>query len=285
MYIHFSIREKYNQNRKYYGKLLWKTPTLCKMVSLTKNPSDKLGLNKGYNMSKLLDTINNPSNLLEEEKRLFETIQNINLQLENIRKQKESMPEINNETVTKNPKLEFTRALCKAQLKFKPVQKTSKNPYFKSQYAPYEEVWESVGRPLNENNIAVVHKTGFINGSFCLVTKLMHIEGYEEESVHTLNSTEKMQEKGSAETYAKRYNLVALTAVPVVNEDDDGEEDRKLCEETISEIQAKQIEDLIETSKVNKEGFLKWLKIDEVKKITKDKYDVCIKELKKQKVL
>lgn len=133
------------------------------------------------------------------------------------------------EQMIEEPKIQYIKALVKAQSKMKPVQKTGKNPYFKSKYAPYEEVWESVGKPLNENGIAVSHKTLFEGDKFCLVTRLQHVGGYEESSIHIIQAdkNDTMQSKGSAETYAKRYNLVALTGVPIVDEDDDGEEDRK----------------------------------------------------------
>lgn len=127
------------------------------------------------------------------------------------------------------PRIQYIKALVNAQKKFKPVQKTGSNPYFKSKYAPYESVWESVGGPLNESGIAVSHKTVFENDKFFMVTRLQHESGHEETSIHIIQAdkNDTMQSKGSAETYAKRYNLVALTAVPIVNEDDDGEEDRK----------------------------------------------------------
>ena len=122
-----------------------------------------------------------------------------------------------------DPKRDFIEALVKAQLEFKPVAKSATNPFFKSSYAPYEEVWSSVGRPLNSNGFAVLHQTKIEDGNFIIITRLIHVSGHEEYSEHQIpNSTTNMQDKGKAETYGKRYNLVALTAVPVGGDDDDG---------------------------------------------------------------
>lgn len=127
-------------------------------------------------------------------------------------------------SLAKDSRLEFIEALSKAQLQFKPVSKNSDNPFFRSKYSTYEEVWASVGKPLNENGFAVMHKTYIENGHFLLATILMHKGGHEEISEHEIVPENKnnMQGKGSAETYSKRYNLVALTAVPVGGDDDDG---------------------------------------------------------------
>jgi hypothetical protein len=127
------------------------------------------------------------------------------------------------ENTQQDPRLAFIRAMIEAQKLFKPVQRISKNPYFKSKYAPYEEVCESVMGPLNANNILVSHKTRFIDGMFVVETTLTHIYGHSESSLHPVQQEKTgMQAMGSGETYGKRYNLVNLTAVPIIDEDDDG---------------------------------------------------------------
>ena len=122
----------------------------------------------------------------------------------------------------KEPKLQFIEALVKAQLEFKPAEKNSDNPFFKSKYSTYEEVWSAVGKPLNNNGFAVMHMTRIEDGHFMLITRLIHKGGHEEYSEHEVVPENKnnMQGKGSAETYSKRYNLVALTAIPVGGDDD-----------------------------------------------------------------
>lgn len=124
------------------------------------------------------------------------------------------------------PRLEFIESFIKAQKEFKAVERTSKNPYLKSTYAPYEEVHRAVMPALNKYGFMVSHRTEFTNNLFVMVTTITHVQGHEISSVHVIEKTTTMQDKGSGETYAKRYNLIALTGVPVVNEDDDGENEK-----------------------------------------------------------
>lgn len=195
----------------------------------------------------------------------------------------------------KKAKASFIQALAKAQLEFKPVEKTNNNPFFKSSYAPYEEVWASVGKPLNENGFAVIHQTKIIGDKFYLITRLMHKDGHEESSFHEVlpEKSNNMQGKGSAETYAKRYNLVALTAVPVVDEDDDGNaavgnkvnELNKSKETPISKDEVTAIKGFIEEAEMSDDEvdrFLKWVKADKIESIMKSKYMLCINTLKKK---
>jgi len=183
-----------------------------------------------------------------------------------------------------DPKIQFIKALAAAQLKFKPVQRTSKNPFFKSSYAPYEAVWDAVGEELNKNGFAVMHKTAFDGERFVLVTLLMHVGGHEESCMHPVQTdkADNMQSKGSAETYAKRYNLTALTAVPIVDEDDDGnaatgkgsKELAKLTDE-----QQKDIEKLFAEIGPEQSNFLRWAGVTSTREIPADKYAPSIKVL------
>jgi hypothetical protein len=131
---------------------------------------------------------------------------------------------------TKNIKNEFVKALIRAQQNFKPVKKDKSNSFLKSHYATYASIWEAVGEVLNAEGFAIFHSLNTVNETLVLRTTLVHIGGHEESSYHPVNFGKEgtMQDLGKGETYAKRYNLIALTAVPVSDEtDDDGESDRK----------------------------------------------------------
>lgn len=117
----------------------------------------------------------------------------------------------------------ISAALLKAQSKMGAAVKGSVNPFFKSNYADYGAVLEVVKEPLNENGISIVHKVSSTDTAHYVETILIH------ESGETISSgvmrlelqTHDMQKLGSAITYAKRYSLQALLAIP--SEDDDGE--------------------------------------------------------------
>ena len=184
-------------------------------------------------------------------------------------------------------KMKFVAALAQAQLSFKPVEKISNNPFFKSKYAPYEEVWKSVGNPLNANGFIVIHQTPFNEqGMFFLTTRLMHVDGHEEKSIHLVqgDKVDNMQGRGSAETYAKRYNLVNLTAVPIVAEDDDGNAacEREEKDDTIPEVHAKEIQKLINGDKETAKEFFTEFKIAKITDLKRDYYRKAINWLKEE---
>lgn len=117
---------------------------------------------------------------------------------------------------------QIATALVKAQKQFGPALKTASNPHFRSKYADLSACVEAVIDALNENGIFLTQ---------CLSD---HPEGVVVETVFLHESGERMdcgklfvpaskkdaQGFGSAETYARRYSLMA--ACGIAPEDDDG---------------------------------------------------------------
>jgi len=109
-------------------------------------------------------------------------------------------------------------ALIKAQANIGSAAKDATNPHFKNKYATLESVIEAIKAPLLKENITIVHTQG---SDDTLITSLYHESG---ECIQTasklLLDRQNMQSLGSAQTYAKRYNLTSLLNLPT--EDDDG---------------------------------------------------------------
>lgn len=109
-------------------------------------------------------------------------------------------------------------ALIKAQANIGSAAKDATNPHFKNKYATLESVIEAVKGPLLTEKITIVHTQG---PEDTLVTSLYHESG---ECIQTSSKLildrQNMQSLGSAQTYAKRYNLTSLLNLPT--EDDDG---------------------------------------------------------------
>ena len=117
---------------------------------------------------------------------------------------------------------ELTAALKKAQLIFKPLQKTAKNPFFKSNYATLDDCIEATRSALAENGLCVVQPTLYENGVTLLITKLLHESGQEITSSYPIIPTKQdPQGYGSALTYARRYVYCSILGL-VAEEDDDG---------------------------------------------------------------
>lgn len=114
-------------------------------------------------------------------------------------------------------------ALLKAQKLIGGATKGAANPFFKSKYADYGAVLEACKDHLNENGIMILQPhTANERGSF-VETILIHESGewVSSETQVICAKQNDPQALGSAITYARRYGLQSLLAMPA--EDDDGE--------------------------------------------------------------
>jgi hypothetical protein len=109
-------------------------------------------------------------------------------------------------------------ALIKAKRGFQPVRKTADNPYFKSKYAPLENIIGATDEALLENGLCVV-QTVIDND---LVTTIYHESGQSISDKLPLRPVKNdPQALGSAITYNRRYGLGAMLGV-ASEPDDDG---------------------------------------------------------------
>jgi len=117
---------------------------------------------------------------------------------------------------------ELATALSIVQGKLTFAKKDSKNPFFKSNYADLESVWDACRDLLAENGLAVMQFPGeYIDGQMSLRTILTHSSGEWVAQNMSLPVTKPdAQGAGSAITYMRRYALAAV--VGVVQADDDG---------------------------------------------------------------
>lgn len=115
-------------------------------------------------------------------------------------------------------------ALAKARKQFKPVLKTSVNPFFKSNYADLAEVIEATKDGLSDNGIAVLQPPAFSRetGTVEILTLVAHSSGEWIKGVleMPINKTD-AQGVGGAITYGRRYAYSAMVNV-ASEEDDDG---------------------------------------------------------------
>ena len=118
----------------------------------------------------------------------------------------------------------LAKSLSIVQGKLTYAKKDSKNPFFKSNYADLESVWDACRSLLADNGLAVVQFPGSyceLDKSMSLTTILTHETG--EWMSHEMTvpvSKVDAQGAGSAITYMRRYALAAV--VGVVQADDDG---------------------------------------------------------------
>ncbi len=117
---------------------------------------------------------------------------------------------------------ELATALSKFQGEIKNPGNTADNPFFKSKYAPLNEIL-NVARPiLAKNGLSVIQTPSGDGQNIILTTTLIHSSGEWIESPELVLKADKAtaQGAGSAITYARRYALSAILGISSEDDDD-----------------------------------------------------------------
>lgn len=113
-------------------------------------------------------------------------------------------------------------ALVGLQSDLVPVAKSANNPFFRSKYAPLNEVMANVQPLLAKHKLAISQFLTNLNGESAMRTILLHESGQYIEDVQPLLLVKQdPQSQGSATTYARRYGVMSVLGV-VADDDDDG---------------------------------------------------------------
>ena len=115
------------------------------------------------------------------------------------------------------------QALAKFQETCPAVIKTSNNPFFKSKYAPLEDIQRHIKPFLKSCGLVVTQANIYIDGTPFVESKVWHVESAENISstFPVIVNKVSAQDYGSAVSYAKRYSLTGLLNIIVADEDDD----------------------------------------------------------------
>lgn len=113
-------------------------------------------------------------------------------------------------------------ALLKVKQNLQAVTKGANNPFFKSKYADLNTHLDAVEPLLHENGLILVQPVNISESGNVVESRIYHSgSGQFISSEMSLIGENKMQDAGSAVTYARRYTLGALLSMKA--EDDDGE--------------------------------------------------------------
>lgn len=182
-------------------------------------------------------------------------------------------------------------ALCKFQENVKNPKNTANNPYFKSKYAPLDEVINTIKPLLAENGLSYIQTPGGDGEHITVTTMLMHSSGEWIESDPLVLKADKAtaQGAGSAITYARRYSLCAVLGI-TSEDDDDGniasgtintDSNKKDMEaDTINQSQAKRLFAIAGkgNEQIVKDILMKH-KYYKTEQIKKTEYDIICKEI------
>jgi hypothetical protein len=149
-------------------------------------------------------------------------------------------------------------SIVQGQLTF--AKKDSKNPFFKSNYADLESVWDACRDLLSANGLAIMQFPGeYIDGNMSLNTIISHRSGeWISQEMSVPVSKPDAQGAGSCITYMRRYALAAV--VGVVQADDDGNSATKQVVEGATAQQVASITSLIEQSGSDEAKLLAYFK-------------------------
>lgn len=112
-------------------------------------------------------------------------------------------------------------ALAAAQSEMGKAIRESTNPHFRSKYADLGNVMDACLPALNKNGIALIQPVGQDETGTYVDTILIHTSGeWLACRVPLIIGKNDMQGFGSAQTYARRYGLMAMAGI--APEDDDG---------------------------------------------------------------
>lgn len=134
--------------------------------------------------------------------------------------------------MTQSPTSELAAALAKAQSAFKPLRRTSTNPYYNSRYAELSECIAACSEALQSNGLAVSQSPSYDPQAkvVTVTTLLMHTSGQWLQGELSLPAEGLGKDKqpkldahtiGSAITYARRYAYQAILGI-AAEDDDDG---------------------------------------------------------------
>lgn len=117
---------------------------------------------------------------------------------------------------------ELAKALVAVQSELLPADKDAANPFFKSNYASLNSIWNSCKFLLAKNGLAISQLNQLCDTGVIIETVLMHTSGeWISGEIMLPLVKHDAQGVGSAATYGRRYGLAAILGI-VADVDDDG---------------------------------------------------------------
>lgn len=172
--------------------------------------------------------------------------------------------------------IELSKALVKFHSMVGRIKKDSDNPFYKSKYAPLDEIIHITKKPLSECGLIIIQMP---TDEHCLTTMLVHESGeYILSSFYCKPTSSKVvldrmdndyifkditpQNVGSNITYMRRYAYQSILSLSIGDKDDDGN--------IASGIQDKK---RLTKSNVNSETFSTWILSEKQKSLIPESFD------------
>lgn len=179
---------------------------------------------------------------------------------------------------------ELATALAKAQGEMGVAGKNQKNLFYKSAYADFEAIVEASRPSLSRHGLSVVQPPVVQeDGKSYLITILMHSSGQwiKSKALHNPPKQNDAQALSSYNTYLKRMCYTSLVGVVTGDHDDDGnatiiDPNSPLTQQEIDHIEKS-------LSAEQKEKFLNFYKLNNLKELKYWHYEKAVETLEKKK--
>lgn len=175
-------------------------------------------------------------------------------------------------------------ALVKAQSQMKAPAKEGFNPLYKSKYVTLDAIYSAVRKPLSDNELSLSHSVEIDDANrYFLITTLMHVSGESMQNKFPM-VIEKLSNQGiaSARTYACRYAVSNMLALPSDEDDDGNAAEIKLKKDTLSDDQCKEIEAYTTHDEDLKKKILTGYKVKALSDISSSNFGPIMKNLQKR---
>jgi hypothetical protein len=180
-------------------------------------------------------------------------------------------------------------ALIKFQAEVQNPKNTADNPFYKSKYAPLNEILNDVRPLLSKHGLGVIQSPSGDGEKITIHTMLVHESGEWIEFDPLTLKAEKITPQGAgvAITYGRRYSFSSVTGI-ASEPDDDGNSLENDQPETkkLSEGQVKRLWAIAKTNGVTaaevKKVLMRDYKKTQVEDLTKQEYDAVISRMEQK---
>jgi hypothetical protein len=174
----------------------------------------------------------------------------------------------------------FDEAVSAAKAAIPPITRNATGHNSKK-YADFSAIAKVVDPIIGQHGLSYRFRTSQTD-RISVTCILSHKAGHSEETTlvgpaDSSGNKNAIQAIGSTLTYLQRYSLVQMLGLAASN-DDDGKSSANV--ETITQKQADDIRDLIETHGKDRAQFLKWAKAEQIEDIPAIAYDACVAAIK-----
>lgn len=191
----------------------------------------------------------------------------------------------------------FIAALAAFQAECPPILKTRENSQFQvtragarrsARYAPLEEI-DRVARPVAAKHGLVWTWDTRVDGELMHITcRVLHSMGHSECATVSMPYESKagsspQQKYGSTQTYGMRYSLTAALGITTADDDVDGASDADEVEK-ITDKQAADLADLIESVGAKLKTFLRFMGVEQISDIPAKDYKRAVDSLNRRDV-